>query len=119
LRPAGLLDGINLLDRYSRVRDAGERTVLARTAHPEPLRCLRTPRWKVILTPSGQGELYDLEADPGEHHNVAFENLPVFLGLGQLLTWLLSAPPSLARSARAEDLTGEEREMLRTLGYLE
>jgi arylsulfatase A-like enzyme len=119
LRPAGPLDGINLLDRSPRVRDAGERTVLARTAHPEPLRCLRTPRWKVILTPSGQGELYDLEADPDELHNAAFDNMPVSVGLGQLLTRRLTAPPRLERSARKEDLTTEERQMLRTLGYLE
>jgi hypothetical protein len=93
--------------------------VVARTAHPVPLRCQRTPRWKVILTPSGQGELYDLAADPGEQRNVAFEYLPVFVGLGQLLTRRLMAPPRIDRSAREEDLPDEEREMLKTLGYLE
>lgn len=119
MSPTGPLDGANLLDLSPRARARSERAVLARTAHPEPLRCLRTPRWKIILTPSGQGELYDLEADPGEHHNAAFDNLPVYVGLGQLLTRRLTAPPRLVRSARNEDLTGEDREMLRTLGYLE
>jgi len=119
MRPAVPLDGVNLLDLSQRARGAGERSVLARTAHPEPLRCLRTTRWKVILTPSGQGELYDLAADPGEHRNVAFDNLPVYVGLGQLLTRRLRVPPRLDRSTRVEDLADEEREMLRTLGYLE
>jgi arylsulfatase A-like enzyme len=113
------LDGIDLLERSPPVRANVGRAVLARTAHPEPLRCLRTPRWKVILTPSGQGELYDLTADPRERRNVAFENLPVYVGLGQLLTRRLTAPPQLVRSARKEGLPDDEREMLRTLGYLE
>ena len=119
IRSAGPLDGVNLLDVSPRARASSERAVLARTAHPEPLRCLRTPRWKIILTPSGQGELYDYAADPGEQSNAAFDNLPVYVGLGQLLTRRLMAPPRLVRSAREEDLPKEEREMLRTLGYLE
>ncbi len=119
LQPAGPLDGEDLLGLSESARATGMRTVLARTAHPEPLRCLRTPRWKVILTPSGQGELYDLEADPGEQHNAAFDHLPVYVGLGQLMTLQLTIPPRLTRSAREEDLAAGEREMLRTLGYLE
>ena len=119
IRPATPLDGIDLLELLQRPPVAGERSVVARTAHPEPLRCLRTPHWKVILTPSGQGELYDLVADPGEHRNAAFDNLPIFIGLGQLLTRRLTAPPGLDLFARTENLPDEEREMLRTLGYLE
>ena len=119
IRSAGPLDGVNLLDLSPRARARSERAVLARTAHPEPLRCLRTPRWKTILTPSGQGELYDLAADPGEQSNAAFDNLPVYVGMGQLLTRRLTAPPRLVRSAREEDLPKKERDMLRTLGYLE
>jgi arylsulfatase len=119
MRPAAPLDGVNLLEITPGARATGDRAVVARTAHPVPLRCQRTPRWKVILTPSGQGELYDLAADPGEQRNVAFEYLPVFVGLGQLLTRRLMAPPRIDRSAREEDLPDEEREMLKTLGYLE
>jgi len=119
MRPAAPLDGVNLLEPSPDAPATSKRAVVARTAHPEPLRCLRTPRWKVILTPSGQGELYDLATDPGEHRNIAFDNLPVYVGLGQLLTRRLTAPPGLDRSAREEDLPDEEQEMLRTLGYLE
>jgi arylsulfatase len=118
-RPAAPLDGVNLLWPSPYAQATSKRAVVARTAHPEPLRCLRTTRWKVILTPSGQGELYDLATDPGEHRNIAFDNLPVYVGLGQLLTRRLTAPPGLDRSAREEDLPDEEQEMLRTLGYLE
>lgn len=119
MRPTSLLDGVDLLELSPRAPMAANRSVVTRTAHPEPLRSLRTPRWKVILTPSGQGELYDLAADPGEHHNTAFENLPIYVGLGQLLTRRLTALPRLDPFARVEDLPDEEREMLKTLGYLE
>jgi len=117
--PVAALDGIDLLGQPMPTRAAANRSMIARTAHPEPMRCLRTPRFKLILSPSGQVELYDLEADPGELRNVAYEHLPVTVGLAQLLTERLAAPPRLDHRARKEELPAEEREMLRTLGYLE
>jgi len=116
LEPTTTLDGADLLQPGD-ANDA--RNLVARTAHQYPLRALRTPQWKLVLTTSGQAQLYDLASDPGEHQNVGFENLPTLVGLGQLLTQRLMAQPSLAgtRSTTAAPLA--DQEMLKALGYVE
>ncbi len=40
----------------------------------EPTIAVRTAAWKVILHGDGKLELYDLTADPGEHHDLAGED---------------------------------------------
>ncbi len=110
------LDGADLL-RSRTATDA--RSVLARTGHPHPLRALRTQRWKLVLTTSGQAQLYDLASDPGEHQNVGFENLPTLVGLGQLLTQRLAVPPSLAGTRSETEAPLADQEMLKALGYVE
>jgi arylsulfatase A-like enzyme len=110
------LDGTDLL-RSGTATDA--RSVLARTGHPHPLRGLQTPRWKLVLTTSGQARLYDLISDPGEHRNVGFENLPTLVGLGRILTQRLMAQPSLTGAKSASDAPLADQEMLKALGYVE
>ena len=54
------------------------------------VRCVVTPRWKLVLTPGDRSELYDLENDPLERRNVFDdpENRPVVADLYQrLLGW--------------------------------
>ena len=113
---ATTLDGADLLQPGA-ATDA--RNVVARTAHHYPLRAVRTPRWKLVLTTSGQAQLYDLASDPGELQNVGFENLPTLVGLGQLLTGRLAVPPSFAGTRSKSEAPVEDREMLKALGYVE
>jgi arylsulfatase len=116
MQPVATLDGADLL-QLGAATDS--RTIVARTAHHYPLRALRTQRWKLVLTTSGQAQLYDLASDPGEHKNVGFENLPTLVGLGQLLTQRLAVPPSLAGTRNETEAPLADQEMLKALGYVE
>ena len=116
VQPPATLDGADLLQPGA-VTDA--RNVIARTAHHYPLRALRTPRWKLVLTSSGQAQLYDLASDPGEHQNIGFENLPTLVGLGRLLTRRLAVPPSLAGTRSTSEAPLADQEMLKALGYVD
>jgi len=116
VQPPPNLDGVDLLQPGAA---ADARYVVARTAQEYPLRAVRTPRWKLVLTNSGQARLYDLASDPGEHHNVGFENLPTLVGLGQLLTRRLAVPPSLAGTRSESEVSLADQEMLEALGYVE
>jgi len=116
VRPTAALDGTDLLQPAA---ETSARSFLARTGRPNPLRALRTPRWKLVLTSSGQARLYDLISDPGEHRNVGFENLPTLVGLGQILTQRLLAQPSLAGTKSTTEAPLADHEMLEALGYIE
>ncbi len=116
VQPPPNLDGVDLLQPGAA---ADPRYVVARTAQEYPLRAVRTPRWKLVLTNSGQARLYDLASDPGEHHNIGFENLPTLVGLGQLLTRRLAVPPSLAGTRSESEVSLADQEMLEALGYVE
>jgi arylsulfatase A-like enzyme len=116
VRPPANLDGADLLQPGA-ATDARE--VIARTGHHYPWRAVRTPRWKLVLTSSGQARLYDMASDPGERHNVGFENLPTLVGLGQLLTRRLAVPPSLVGTRSTSEAPLADQEMLEALGYVE
>ena len=116
IEPPATLEGADLLQP---VAETDQRNVIASTAHEFPLRALRTQRWKLVLTASGQAQLYDLASDPGEHQNVAFENLPTLVGLGQLLTRRLAIPPSLAGARSTSEVSLADQEMLKALGYVD
>ena len=119
LQPDMPLDGINLLAEYRRTHGADERTFAAKTAHLRPTRCLRSPRWKVIISNSGRGELYDLENDPQEHTNLSFANRPAFLEKGRLLTRRFLSAPLLPKRIQNTDVSERDREMLKALGYVD
>jgi arylsulfatase A-like enzyme len=116
VRPPATVDGTDLLQP---VNENDMRYVIARTAHHYPLRALRTPRWKLVLTSSGQAQLFDMTSDPGEHENVGFENLSTLVGLGQIFTRRLAVPPSLTGARSTSEAPLADQEMLKALGYTE
>jgi arylsulfatase A-like enzyme len=118
LQPDMPLDGIDLLAEFQPTRDGDERTFAAQTAHRRPNRCLRSLRWKVIISNSGRGELYDLEKDPREQTNLRFTNRLDFLEKGRLLTRQFLLAPLLPKRIQDTDVTERDREMLEALGYV-
>jgi len=120
LRAAGvdgpaMPDGLDLLDSGI---DRRGRHLIARTADVRPTIGIRTLAWNMALDSSGSGMLYDLNADPGERHNIAAEDPATFAGLGRILTWRAGLPPQLAATSATADISDEERALLETLGYI-
>lgn len=71
-------------------------------------------RWKLIVSPQGQVELFDLEADPRETNNLASDNSAVVQQLQSILAaHAKSAPEPRARPT----LSQQDKERLRALGY--
>lgn len=61
-----------------------------------PSLAVRRDRYKLLINPDGaKGELYDLEIDPGEQHNLAAERPELTAELRQLvMSWRSSLPQS-------------------------
>jgi tetratricopeptide (TPR) repeat protein len=78
------------------------------------LRSVTTARWKYIRT--ARPELYDLEADPGETHNLAAEAASEVATMSRLLEDL--ERQMQVRETTAVQLSAAERRALQSLGYL-
>lgn len=115
--PVNGIEGIDLLADPDTL--PASRVVIATNTDKPPLLGLRTRRWKAILSPTGQGALFDLERDPGELHNLVFDQGPTFAGLGLLLTQRATQPAAIGASAEQAEITDADREMLRALGYVD
>jgi len=76
---------------------------------------IRTDKWKYILSP--RSELYDLEEDPEETKNLVGARPEVVARLERELEGLKKEFSS-SRSLPIKELTPEEKEKLRALGYV-
>ena len=72
-----------------------------------------TPRWKY-----GPTELYDLAQDPGERTNLVDERGERATRLEQALRGYLSVYPVVAPDAVQSEISAEDADALRALGYL-
>ncbi len=84
------------------------------------LRSVTHDRWKLVhnpfQTPELQWELYDMVEDPAETQNLYREDHPAFPVLrGRLENWMMLDAPH----DRAGELSPEDRDALRALGYME
>ncbi|MDP8248855.1 MAG: sulfatase [Candidatus Tritonobacter lacicola] len=84
------------------------------------IKAVRTGRWKYISNlHSNTEELYDLESDPEETMNVLSENADIAAGLKKVLReWMKESDISRVRKLEDRDLSEEDREVFRALGYL-
>lgn len=101
----------------------GRRAVFAEHAAKLGL-MVRTPELKYILSqgntqffPDGPS-LFDLEADPGELHNLAGRGLPAEAQLADLLRRFLAGRRN-APAAPGREQTDEEKARLKALGYIQ
>ncbi len=82
---------------------------------------IRTRQWKLIEWPKAKRlELYDLIADPEEQNDLSEENAGVARRLrGRLHEWRKSCPTLDDLTAKDVELSAEETQRLRDLGYLQ
>lgn len=111
--------GVDLLAPAREESSSRGRFLVARTTGDPPLYALRTLRWKLILSASGQGALFNLERDPEERRDLALRARSSFAGLGLLLTERLERGPFFESMEEINELPDEDAEMLKALGYLQ
>ncbi len=80
-----------------------------------PLHALETARFHFIEAP--KPELYDLESDPGETHNIAGEQPATVAVLREKLQALVARNPFRGQEGAAGNLSPEAQDKLRALGY--
>jgi arylsulfatase A-like enzyme len=111
----------------------GKRMAFAETRRFNMKQSLRGERYKLIHTddtginrrgvPIVPGyELYDLQQDPGEQKNIYDESLPLAKVLVAQLENMRRAQPGVADAGQegpAVELSDEERERLRAMGYIQ
>ncbi len=111
-------DGLDLLGPVPDPRRP--RVLFHRTSAPRGAAyAVRAGRFMAITRPShARQQLFDLERDPGETENLLLERPELFAGLGLLLARHLAERGTPA-TGEAVELTGEAREALEVLGYVE
>lgn len=122
LEAAGLVapvsDGLSLWPWLVREASSAPRLLAAEATllRPERRALLSWPLKLVTNEESGRRELYDLERDPAERHDLAAVRPQETERLAGVLGRLLAAPPAPAGTGA---LSPEELEELRSLGYVE
>jgi len=117
-------EGASLLPLV-RGAEATERAALAelRVSRTRRIDSIERGRWKLVLDQSQGGiALFDVESDPGETRDRAAENPRVVAALERELSDRIAAAEEKARRFGGEqrvELSDQQRERLRRLGYVE
>lgn len=106
-------------DLLSRKQGAQRDRIAFRTEGQFPDFGLLDRHWKLIVHPDGSRELYDLNSDPAETHNLSKREASRTSKMAMILADELKNAPQPLGSIEAAPLSEEEREVLRKLGYLE
>jgi arylsulfatase A-like enzyme len=105
------INGIRLLEK--RFPDFDTATI------DHPMRMIRSSSFKLIWTADVSAELYELEADPGELHDLSVDRTDLRNQLlSELRSWSLGIEPRVTPKA-FESRDDESLERLRKLGYVE
>lgn len=100
---------------------SGRPAVVSRSAGEESRYAVLMPRYKCVVdTRSGAEQLFDLQADPAERHDRGAAEPGRLLQCRQALhRLLLDQRPERAATARPAELSPQQLENLRALGYVE
>jgi arylsulfatase A-like enzyme len=79
---------------------------------------LYADRFKFILSSDGANELYDLDSDPREEHNLIAQKAPLAQALETRLRAILSTGPAPNTQTSIPQLSPADLDELRRLGYL-
>ncbi len=99
------------------------RPVIGQAARDNPIHTLTTTRWKLLQKPDGRLQLFDLEADPHEVHDVAAANDGIAQQLAKVLKRDLALQKQRHELHRRGAVSGgsgidpQILEELRALGY--
>jgi arylsulfatase A-like enzyme len=86
----------------------------------EALKMIRTEQNKYIWHSSGNHELYNLQEDPNEHHNIIETYPDIAASLDNKLTdWTQSFEPAQVSDDDIPEFDEKVKDRLRALGYLE
>ena len=113
------LAGVNLLGSATQGSPPRRSGFVIRTTGRPPLFAFRTKQWKLMLSGSGQGALFDLAHDVKERRDLSLENRAVFAGLGHSLTRRLAVQPRFEPVINPDELPDQDVEMLKALGYVQ
>ena len=115
-----IVSGVNLIDLTHNIPPNYNRSILSHN-FTYSVHALRTGNWKIIMnrnqTPS-TFELYDIAADPMESRNVLKKETALSVELERRLTAILESPNSRQVDWTVKDLSAEQIEKLRSLGYI-
>ena len=119
LKPAQDIGGYDLLQLIKDPSKFNDRPILSHCFMTE-LHSLRVNNWKLIKNHDGKEpyELYDLKADPGETMNLWTQDKNTFATLQGNLDQLLSSEQHNKNASSPEELSPEQKERLKSLGYL-
>ncbi len=108
-------------DKNRPANGAATGTAYSETFYPlssfgwSPLHALESERFHFIDAP--RPELYDLQSDPGENHNLAAEQPATVAVLQEKMQAFLAYNPFARQDAGAGNLSPDAQEKLRALGY--
>jgi arylsulfatase A-like enzyme len=83
------------------------------------MRAIRTDPYKLIWSTGVGMELFDLQTDPGELHDLADTRVQARDKLHKMLTNWMNRVPSAGDISLLESRDKESLEILRSLGYVE
>ena len=116
LPPEPGVEGV-LLPRPGEARASDGRILFSATDRRGRKRAALDGRFKLIRHLTGELELYDLRADPGEQHDIAAAGVPELERLEAALVDFERRMRSARRAERRLELSPEDEEALEELGY--
>lgn len=121
LRPSPEAQGVSLWPLIQQATHVRSNYSYGETLYPRTymgwseLRAMRTNQWKFILAP--HPELYDLQRDPGELHNL-IDHQPAVADQLQKQIWAVAGTQARTEKVMTVPVDAQTRQELESLGYV-